>query len=343
MSAVVAEEVLSSVAGRWRRIDPMLPAPEPPADRVCGAELVVPPASGRAAAVGWCRHHQAEPEAEELTWRAAAQFWLTAYVAGDAAEPGIGTALDELLALWRAHVAAEPAQGGQDSQVAVRWPSRDVAGVRALLRHGLQPLGVLAARPAGRVMPNALLPGGPRIRPAGLGDVDVVTALSMEVVRFDQHFGSVRERPHTERVERQAVGQTLARPEPWTWLAERDGQVVGLLVAEPPGQAGWIASAVSKRPVAYLATMAVRPQHRGSGVGTALVARLHREVDASGVAVTLLHHAQLNPLSAPFWSRMGYRPLWTSWEMRPARAFLPVGPAPVQHVNRQRARLTVTR
>lgn len=26
----------------------------------------------------------------------------------------------------------------------------------------------------------------------------------------------------------------------------------------------------------------------------------------------------LNPLSAPFWSRMGYRPLWTGWEVRPA-------------------------
>ena len=25
----------------------------------------------------------------------------------------------------------------------------------------------------------------------------------------------------------------------------------------------------------------------------------------------------LNPPSAPFWSRMGYRPLWTGWEVRP--------------------------
>ena len=31
-----------------------------------------------------------------------------------------------------------------------------------------------------------------------------------------------------------------------------------------------------------------------------------------------LHYAQLNPLSAPFWNRMGYRPLWTGWEVRPA-------------------------
>ena len=32
----------------------------------------------------------------------------------------------------------------------------------------------------------------------------------------------------------------------------------------------------------------------------------------------LRYYAQLNPLSAPFWNRMGYRPLWTGWEVRPA-------------------------
>ena len=42
--------------------------------------------------------------------------------------------------------------------------------------------------------------------------------------------------------------------------------------------------------------------------------------------LTLLHHSQVNPLSAPFWYRMGYRPLWTSWEARPASALrLPPG------------------
>jgi len=321
MSADIAREVMSSVARRWRRIDPLLPDPVPPADGVCGMELMVPAASGRAAAVGWCRHLQVAPGAAELTWRAAAQFWLTAHIAGDSDEPGIGAALDELLGRWRAHLAAESATTGEDSQAAVRWPSRDLAGVRALLRHSLQPLTVIAARPAGRAMPGAAArPGGLRVRLAGPADVAAVTALSLEVIRFDQHFGSVLMRPHTEHAERQAVEQTLAQPETWTWLAERDGQTVGLLVAQPPGQTGWIAPSVRQRPVAYLATMSVRPEERGSGVGTALVARLHRDLDAARVPVTLLHHAQLNPLSAPFWSRMGYRPLWVTWEIRPASA-----------------------
>jgi predicted N-acetyltransferase YhbS len=321
MSAVSAGDVLSSAAARWQRIDPLLPDPRASVDPGCGAELTVPAADGRAAAVGWCRHRQLEPQAAELAWGAAGQFWLTARVAGDLAEPGIGEALDELLVRWHAHLASEPAAAGHDTQAAVRWPSRDIGGVRAMLRHGLLPLTVIAARPAGRAMPDAApWPDGLRIRPAGPGDADAVTALVLEVIRFDQHFGSVLLHPHAERVERQAAEETLARPEPWTWLAERDGQAVGLLIAEPPDRAGWIAAATGQGPVAYLATMSVLPGERGAGVGSALVTELHRGLDAAGVTVTLLHHGQLNPLSTPFWNRMGYRPLWTSWEIRPARA-----------------------
>ena len=39
---------------------------------------------------------------------------------------------------------------------------------------------------------------------------------------------------------------------------------------------------------------------------------------ATKFVLTLLHYSQMNPLSAPFWHRMGYRPLWTTWEARPA-------------------------
>jgi len=321
MSTVIAEDVLSSVATRWRRIDPLLPDPTRPVDASCGADLTVPAATGQAAAVGWCRHHELASDAEELAWGAAAQFWLTAQVAGEPDDPGIGLALDELLVGWRAHLAAESATAVADSQATVRWPSRDIGGVRALLRHGLQPLTVIAARLAGRAAPEAASQrGGLRIRPAGPDDVTVATALTLEVIRFDQHFGSVQMRPQAEQVERHAAEQTLALPEPWTWLAERDGRIVGLLVAQPPDRAAWIAAATCRGPVAYLGTLSVLPGERGSGVGAALVAELHRKLDVAGVAVTLLHHGLLNPLSTPFWSRMGYRPLWTSWEIRPARA-----------------------
>ena len=61
--------------------------------------------------------------------------------------------------------------------------------------------------------------------------------------------------------------------------------------------------------MSYLELMTVRPEERGSGVGAALVAEFLRIAEASGVGVTLLHHDQVNPLSGPFWSQRGYRPL----------------------------------
>lgn len=322
MSAVVVEDVLRSVGWRWRQIDRMLPDPEPLAGESCGTGLTVPAADGRAAAVGWCIHRQFEPDAAELAWgAAAAQFSLTPRVAGDPAGRGIDAALDELLVRWRAHLTADPAAESADSQATVRWPSRDIDGVRALVRHGLQPLTIIAARPAGRGVPDSISrPRGLRIRRAGLGDVAVVTALTVAVIRFDEHFGSVVLRPHAERALREEAEQALARPQPWTWLAERNGRPIGLIAAQPPELAGWIAPSARQHPAAYLATMSVRPDERGAGVGTALVAELHRELDAAGVAVTLLHHALLNPLSTPFWNRTGYRPLWTTWEIRPAGA-----------------------
>ena len=69
---------------------------------------------------------------------------------------------------------------------------------------------------------------------------------------------------------------------------------------------------------AYLPTMFVRPGERGGGIGAALVRHAHGVLDERGVYTTLLHYAQMNPLSAPFWNRMGYRPLWTGWEVRSA-------------------------
>jgi predicted acetyltransferase len=72
-------------------------------------------------------------------------------------------------------------------------------------------------------------------------------------------------------------------------------------------------------PAAYLMFMFVLPGERASGVGAALAAQLHRDVYAAGLPVTLLHYEQSNPLSVPFWSQQGYRPLWTTWAATPAR------------------------
>ena len=297
--------------------------------------LTVTGADGRPTATATCEHWVGDAESLDLSWGAARRFQLAPQIAG----PDVPGALDDLLSQWRDHLAAVPGTDDEDSAALVTWPSRDIDGIRTLLRHGLVPMEVIAAR---RTVPHPVGPmdaapraaeglavsaspdaspaqQGLRIRRAEPADIDAVVRLGVEVIRFDAHFGGVTERPGTAAaMRREAVG-LLAGPEPWTWLAERDGTAVGLLAAQRPEAASWIAPMVRPAPVAYLMLTFVLPGERASGVGGALTARLHREVEAAGVVVTLLHYEQANPLSVPFWSQQGYRPLWTTWAARPAR------------------------
>ena len=309
-------DVNRAVGRRWQAIDPLLPDPAA-LPNGCGAPLVVNGDNGRLAGLGVCVHQHIPAESLNQTWGAADRFTLVPRLAGqDVAAPA-----DLLLAQWRDHLAVVGAARGPDTSAGVVWPSQDITGIRALLRHGLQPLTVVAARTRPNGPPNAPRGAyGVTIRPAGVADAERVLDLELRLIRYDLHFGGPVWRAATDRLVREEILGSLARPVTWTWLAERARRPVGLLVAQPPQDSGWIAGMTSLSPAAYLQTMFVDHAERGTGIGAALVRMLHAQLDAAGVAVTLLHHSQVNPLSAPFWYRMGYRPLWTSWEARPASA-----------------------
>lgn len=306
---------VAELAGRrWQAIDPLLPAIAGWTPG-CGARLAVDGPGGGLAAAGSCVHWTAEPGSLDLIEGPPRRFLLLPYLTG----PDVLTALGTLLSRWRDHLAAVPEAAAADTAAVIRWPSRDVAGVRALAAHGLTPLGVIAARSARQAPAVAAdCPPGVRIRRATLADLDLVVAMTMAVLRYDAYFGGVLEPPDAEQGLRVQVAGLLEH-DPWTWLAERDGDPVGLLIAERPESAAWIAPRTSGSPVAYLLALFVAPAERGAGVGTALAGQLHRSAEAAGISVILLEYAQVNPLSVPFWGRQGYRPLWTTWESRPAR------------------------
>lgn len=333
MSAIAgnaARSISASMLRRWQDADPLLPAPAPPPPG-CGTQLLVAGPDGHAAAVGTCGHKQAEPGSLDMAWGTTRRFQLTAAVAG----PDVESALEELLSQWHEHLGGLPGATDEDSTAILNWPNRDIYGIAALVRQGFSPMTTLAARTMGRRGPPGNGPawpdggaipdgtagrdGGVRYRRAGPADIDTVVRLGLEVVRYDAHFGNGGERTGTVEALRLATVGLLDEPEPWTWLAERDGRAVGMVCAQRPHAAGWITPLVRPAPAAYLMLMFVQPAERGGGIGSDLVARLHRDIEAAGVAVTLLHYQTLNPLSAPFWNQRGYRPLWTSWEARPAR------------------------
>ena len=338
MSAVAGNagtSIGALVMRRWEQIDPLLPEPGP-LPRGCGAEFTIAGSAGEPAAAATCEHTEAAPGSLDTAWGTARRFQLAPQITG----PDVGGTLDRLLGHWRDHLAGLPGTDGQDTAAVITWPSRDIDGVKALVRRGFAPLAVVAARttgrrpggPAGPPAPGAAgapagraAGGGPdragvRVRRAGPADIDAVVRLGLEVIRYDAHFGNGGERPDTVAALRREADEMLAGPEPWMWLAERDGDAIGLLAAQRPELAGWIAPLVRESPVAYLMLMFVAPGARAGGIGAELVARLHGDIAAAGVPVTLLHYEQVNPLSAPFWSQQGYRPLWITWEARPARA-----------------------
>jgi GNAT superfamily N-acetyltransferase len=342
-------QAAAQLARRWRALDPLLPAPDPASRPHCGAPLAVG-GDGALIAAGRCGHWAGEPGSLDLSWGAARRFQLFPVVPG----PEVASGLDRLLATWRDHLAVVPGTGDEDTAAVLDWPSRDVGGIATLLRHGLDPLEVIAARPTPARPPGSTQPVIPNggvlrlddrtlIRRAGLADLDTVARLGIEVIRFDALFGSVNERPGTLAALREELadtmltgpvvggsalgasalegsaleGSALEGSAPWVWLAERDGQAVAMLAAQRPAAAAWIAPMTAVAPAAYLELMFVDPRERSAGLGRALVDEFHREAAAAGVAVTLLHYEQLNPLSMPFWSRHGYRPLWTTWEVSP--------------------------
>ena len=306
-------DINKAVARRWRGLDPLLPEPSDLPDG-CMAPLLSIGENGRPSGLGVCRHQRVPADTLAQTWGAATKFVLTVRVRETDTEP----AADDLLTQWCKHLETQPEAQADDTAAIVNWPARDITGVPALLRHGLRPMTVIAARPQARPTTAKTPAAGLVIRPARPDDLDRVTELEMGVVRYDAHFGGSVPRPATEALVRAESRVALARRPGWIWLAEQDSHPVALTVVEPPDAATWISGMTRPGATAYLQTMFVRPGERSGGVGACVIRHVHDELDARGIDLTLLHYAQVNPLSAPFWHRVGYRPLWSTWEARPA-------------------------
>jgi GNAT superfamily N-acetyltransferase len=292
------DQIVADHERRLRELDPLLPATHPWPEGLEDPVLV----EGGAGAVVQDR---LEPDHPAAGWRALEQYRLEVRVGRTNPVAAMDEVLNRLSQLPR---TAEP-----DSSVILHWPSRDGAMTRVFLDHGLVPLSVHAARPAGRAVP-ALAPG---IRPYHATDLDDAVALVLELSQWEEQFGQIVRRDGREDRLRASYAELGRQDEPWTWIAEVEGRTVGLLRVEPDTSAA-MAGKVSGQPTAYVSAGAVTAHHRGNSIGSALVAAAHTALDDAGVALTTLHYCGLNPRSGPFWHRHGYRPLWTGWEVRPA-------------------------
>lgn len=224
-----------------------------------------------------------------------------------------GWDLPALLDEWETRLTG---LGDPDTAAIVTLPSHQTADALPLVHHGFAPLTVIAERLAGRS--PAPRPSDVHVRPATHADLDDAVALNMHTVRYDAAFGMVSERPNSAEHLRSALAGVLDRDHEAMWLAVHGDTPVGMVYVDMPPDALWMEKYAEARPFAYLGHLGVRPDVRGSGAGSALVAHAHSVLDDAGVASTLLHHALPNPRSTPFWYSQGYRPRWTVWVRRPA-------------------------
>jgi GNAT superfamily N-acetyltransferase len=307
----VADALLHAQTTRFERVDPLLPpAPPPPEGHVLTAAL---PDGERVAAV--LTQNQFAPGSATALW-SALDLWELHPLLGMTGGAGMDVVLHE----WRRII--ERARPGTDSACMVTWPSRATDAAQPLLAHGFTPLTNLAVRLVRAGTPVSRAPqAGVRARLAGQGDLDAVLQLAMAELEYSALVGAAVVRPDAEAVKRAALARHVEQGDP-IWLAERDGVVVGLTHCRLMDVAAGSLTATRLRPGrwGYVNCVSVAADARGTGVGRELLAVAHHELQRRGATGTFLYYNPPNPLASVFWARQGYRPLWTSWELRPASA-----------------------
>ena len=308
----IAEPLLAAHRARFAAVDALLPPAAPPAD---GERLDAAAADGTQV-TGVLQRQRFAPGDVPMLWSAADTWQLFPYV-GDTGTEGV----DLLLRALKGRLESEEtAETGDDSACVVVWPSRDAEAIRAFLDHGLVPLSAVGVRTA---PPGEADPADPTVtvRRAGPGDYTVALELAEATFDYTGLVASVR-RANTAELLGPSLRKALAEDTPAVWLAEEDGEaralahcawvdaVPGNEAAEllPPGRWGYVNNVVTT------------PGERGGGFGRALMDHVHRELHRGGATRTYLYYNPTNPLSSVFWHRQGYRPLWTTWEVRPASA-----------------------
>lgn len=89
----------------------------------------------------------------------------------------------------------------------------------------------------------------------------------------------------------------LRRNPDMSFVAIVGGQLVGAVLAGDDGRRG------------LLYHLAVSPEHRGAGLGKALVTRSIAALRRAGVVRVLILVSRDNPIGEKFWSKQGWEPL----------------------------------
>ncbi|WP_280726407.1 GNAT family N-acetyltransferase [Kitasatospora sp. MAA4] len=287
---------------RVAQIDPRI-APAPPLAE--DQELAVSSRNGSVAA-GRIEEYRFGKDTFEALWGALRRHVLQVRVFG----PDPAAAFDEVLAGLLSQLGAGPdAQLDTDRSTVLTWPSLDTACAAPLVRHGFAPLTSLVLK---RLAQRTDPPGGTTVRPARPDDLERLVGQAERLHLFETQLGVLPRRAALRTLLADELAGALAGEPSFVLTALIDGVPAGFLHGTFPHGA-WIEQQVTTEPTGYLSRLFVEPEARRKSVGQALVAAAHAKLRARGAQAVLLHHSLHNPLAAPLWARVGYRPVLTTW------------------------------
>ncbi len=190
-------------------------------------------------------------------------------------------------------------------------PATDPALVDAWFRVGFGQQHVHAIRPA--AAPGDVLrpPAGVRIRTAERHDIPSLARLDLELVEHQERSPVFSGRGGPDLDEAVAeIEADFDDPAFTTYVAERDGAVIGSAIACDVGKSSEHRGIVEPPGAGFLGFAAVLPDARGRGAGRALGEAVLLWARDDGRATVLTDWRETNLLSSRAWPNLGFRPIF---------------------------------
>lgn len=234
-----------------------------------------------------------------------------------AGRAALGRTLKRLEADWIA---------GGASGANILWPSRDIDVTATLAGCGFRPDAYLAYQPAAALRRNTgpATPAGRHaghvVRPAVAADEPVLLRLQEEVLS-----AHIPNSPFARRVpgvtarfrQRLAAGWAGRSPTDGACLVtvvEEAGEVVGMSECFLTRHHPALDTLLPEGRYGYVNTFGLLPHRRGNGLGRLLAAAVTARLLGFGVRGVYLYYSHYNPGAGAFWRRLGYDPLWDTYQ-----------------------------
>jgi GNAT superfamily N-acetyltransferase len=142
-----------------------------------------------------------------------------------------------------------------------------------------------------------------RVRRATAADLETVLALRLALLReYSAHPVYGRLRPDVEERARQVFAQQIEAPDQAIFLADRDGDVAGIVrCADVRGS-----PLLFPERYCYVTSVFVRPAHRRHGVLSVLMMHAESWAVDRGLMEMRLHNSTLTQLARGTWDQLGF-------------------------------------